>query len=42
MGSSKGIEKLEKLARLMRYYILTATTHAGSGHPISSLSVENL
>ena len=42
MGSSKGIEKLEKLARLMRYYILTATTHAGSGHPTSSLSATEL
>jgi len=42
MGSSKEIEKLEKLARLMRYYILTATTHAGSGHPTSSLSATEL
>jgi len=42
MGSLKGIEKLEKLARLMRYYILTATTHAGSGHPTSSLSATEL
>ncbi|MEJ2474442.1 MAG: 1-deoxy-D-xylulose-5-phosphate synthase N-terminal domain-containing protein, partial [Desulfobacterales bacterium] len=42
MGSSKGIEKLEKLARLTRYYILTATTHAGSGHPTSSLSATEL
>jgi transketolase len=42
MGSSKGIEKLEKLARLMRYYILTATTNAGSGHPTSSLSATEL
>ncbi|MDW7771661.1 MAG: transketolase [Desulfobulbaceae bacterium] len=32
------ITQLEKIARLMRYYILTATTRAGSGHPTSSLS----
>jgi transketolase len=42
MGNSEKIEKLEKLARLMRYYILTATTHAGSGHPTSSLSATEL
>jgi len=42
MGSSKETEKLEELARLMRYYILTATTHAGSGHPTSSLSATEL
>jgi len=29
---------LEKLTRLIRYYILTMTTRAGSGHPTSSLS----
>ena len=39
---SKDIEKLEKLARLIRYYILTATTKAGSGHPTSSLSATEL
>jgi transketolase len=32
------VADLEKIARLMRYYILTATTQAGSGHPTSSLS----
>ncbi|MCL5797647.1 MAG: transketolase [Patescibacteria group bacterium] len=32
------IEKLQKLARLIRYYILLATTTAGSGHTTSSLS----
>jgi len=42
MGSAGKIESLEKLARLMRYYILTATTHAGSGHPTSSLSATEL
>jgi transketolase len=33
---------LKKLVRLMRYYILTATAHAGSGHPTSSLSATEL
>ncbi len=42
MNSSQTYEKLEKLARLMRYYILTATTQAGSGHPTSSLSATEL
>ncbi len=32
------VEKLKKLATLIRYYILTMTTEAGSGHPTSSLS----
>ncbi|OIP60296.1 MAG: transketolase [Nitrospirae bacterium CG2_30_41_42] len=36
------IEKLEKLARLIRYYILTSTAGAGSGHPTSSLSATDL
>jgi transketolase len=36
------IEKLQKLARLIRYYILTMTTKAGSGHPTSSLSSADL
>src|SRR3989337_733881 len=35
-------EKIEKLARLIRYYILTSTTEAGSGHPTSSLSATDL
>ncbi len=35
-------ENLKKLARLVRYYILTATTAAGSGHPTSSLSATEL
>lgn len=34
--------QLEKLARLIRYYILTSTTEAGSGHPSSSLSATDL
>lgn len=33
---------LEKLAKLIRYYILTSTTEAGSGHPTSSLSATDL
>lgn len=33
---------LLQLARLVRYYILTATTAAGSGHPTSSLSATDL
>jgi len=39
---SDKVEKLEKLAKLIRYYILTATTKAGSGHPTSSLSATEL
>jgi transketolase len=33
---------LRKLATLVRYYILTMTTQAGSGHPTSSLSATEL
>ncbi len=33
---------LEGLARLIRYYILSCTTKAGSGHPTSSLSAADL
>jgi len=36
------IAKLEKLAKLVRYYILRMTTKAGSGHPTSSLSATDL
>ena len=36
------IEHLAKLAKLIRYYILTSTTAAGSGHPSSSLSATDL
>ncbi len=35
-------EKLTKIARLIRYYILFSTTSAGSGHPTSSLSATEL
>ena len=34
--------KLEQLSRLIRYWILTSTTAAGSGHPTSSLSATDL
>ena len=40
MQASK--ETLENLARLVRYFILRATTAAGSGHPSSSLSAADL
>jgi transketolase len=36
------VEPIEKLAKLIRYYILTSTTEAGSGHPTSSLSAVEL
>jgi transketolase len=36
------IERLEKLAKLIRYFILASTTEAGSGHPTSSLSATDL
>ncbi|MFA6005430.1 MAG: transketolase [Patescibacteria group bacterium] len=36
------ISMLEKLAKLIRYYILVSTTAAGSGHPTSSLSAVEL
>ncbi len=36
------IDKLKKLAKLVRYYILRSTTKAGSGHPTSSLSATDL
>jgi len=34
--------EIEKLATLIRYYSLTATSAAGSGHPTSSLSAADL
>ncbi len=34
--------KLKEIAKLLRYYILTSTTAAGSGHPTSSLSAVEL
>lgn len=36
------MEKIEKIAQLIRYYILVSTTKAGSGHPTSSLSATDL
>ncbi|OGE18899.1 transketolase [Candidatus Daviesbacteria bacterium RIFCSPHIGHO2_02_FULL_41_10] len=36
------INKLEKLIKLLRYYILVSTSKAGSGHPTSSLSAAEL
>jgi transketolase len=42
MPPAPKLEHLKKLATLMRYYILTMTTQAGSGHPTSSLSAVEL
>ncbi len=42
MADEKMVERLKKLATLIRYYILTMTTEAGSGHPTSSLSATEL
>ena len=36
------MDNLEKLATLIRYYILLCTTKAGSGHPSTSLSAADL
>lgn len=36
------VDKLEKIAKLIRYYSLVSTTRAGSGHPTSSLSAVDL
>src|SRR3989338_11612319 len=35
-------ERLTKIAKLVRYWILESTTEAGSGHPSSSLSAVEL
>jgi transketolase len=42
MSTSADLTRIEKLAALIRHYILTATTNAGSGHPTSSLSAVEL
>jgi len=42
MVSKEKILHLEKLTKLIRYYILASTTNAGSGHPTSSLSAAEL
>lgn len=34
--------QIQELAKLVRYYILTSTTQAGSGHPSSSMSAADL
>lgn len=36
------MRKLTQLSKLVRYWILTSTTKAGSGHPTSSLSATDL
>lgn len=41
-ADADGLERLEQLARRVRYYILTCSTRAGSGHPTSSLSAVEL
>jgi len=38
----KKMDKMENIAKLIRFYILTASTEAGSGHPTSSLSAADL
>ena len=42
MATETKVETLRKLAVLIRYFILTMTTRAGSGHPTSSLSATEL
>ena len=42
MSVPEKMAKLTKIATLIRYYILAATTEAGSGHPTSSLSATEL
>lgn len=42
MDNKGNIERLQKIAKLIRYYILVSTTEAGSGHPTSSLSATDL
>jgi transketolase len=42
MTGKANIAVLQELARMIRYYILTATNKAGSGHPTSSLSATDL
>jgi transketolase len=40
--SGANLEKLQKLAKLIRYWILVSSTEAGSGHPTSSLSATDV
>ncbi len=42
MSNGEKMQRLIKLAALIRYYILASTTEAGSGHPTSSLSATEL
>jgi transketolase len=42
MSVQEEMTKLTEIAALIRYYILAATTEAGSGHPTSSLSATEL
>lgn len=35
-------QEIQELSKLVRHYIITSTTHAGSGHPTSSLSAVEL
>jgi transketolase len=42
MSNNEQVEKLEKISKLIRYYCFAMTTHAGSGHPTSSLSATEL
>ena len=42
MSNTADLTRLEKLAALIRHYILASTTAAGSGHPTSSLSAVEL
>ena len=42
MTDEKKLHELRELSKLIRYFILSATTHAGSGHPTSSLSATEL
>ena len=42
MAAPRETATMEKIAALVRYHILTATTRAGSGHPTSALSAVEL
>jgi transketolase len=42
MTNTPQTDTLSKIAKLVRYYILIATTKAGSGHPTSALSATDL
>lgn len=42
MTNDEQIDKLSNISKLIRYYVLTATTNAGSGHPTSALSATDL